>query len=178
MCYINNKHMKNIISKSVFSLLIVTSLLSVSCKKEPITPGNYKTVQIPKDTTNWQNTYGNGGVIPNNNGGTTLNDLVGTTWVLTRMMSGFANSYPNDTIRFTDNTHYTINNGAVRNYLLTSSVASTNKTMSLYYFYPFGGSHYSGEVGGMFVSDGRIDNVEFMNIQNTTDKLKAWFIKI
>ena len=154
-------------------------LLLTSCSKEEITPGNYQAGTQPiVSTTNWQDQYGNGGTLPNWTSGTTNNELVGTTWVLTKVMSGFATTYPNDTIRFVNNNSYTLNNGAIRPYQLTSGVASTNKTLSLYYFQPFGGSHYSGEVGFYFVSDGVINQAEFLNIQNNTSTIKAWFIKI
>jgi hypothetical protein len=158
-------------------LFVILSLFA-SCNKEPITPGNYKAGTLPvDDTTTWQWQYGNGGTLPNW-GGNQGNDLVGTKWVLTKVMSGFATTYPNDTIAFVSNTNYTCNNNAVRPYQITAGVASTNKTLSLYYFYPFGGSHYSGEVGQFFVTDGVINNCEFMNIQNTTSTVKAWFVKI
>jgi len=134
-------------------LFVILSLFA-SCNKEQITPGNYKAGTLPvDDTTTWQWQYGNGGTLPNW-GGNQGNDLVGTKWVLTKVMSGFATTYPNDTIAFVSNTNYTCNNNAVRPYQITAGVASTNKTLSLYYFYPFGGSHYSGEVGQFFVSDG------------------------
>ena len=160
-----------------FGLFLILSLFA-SCSKEPITPGSYKAGTVPPDdTTSWQWQFGNGGTLPNWSGNQ-ANDLVGTKWVLTKVMSGFATTYPNDTIVFVSNTNYTCNNNAVRPYQITAGVASTNKTLSLYYFYPFGGSHYSGEVGQFFVSDGVINNCEFTNIQNTTSKIKAWFVKI
>ncbi len=158
-------------------LLIICILFSFSCKKKTITPGNYQVSSPAPVDSNWQNQYPNSGTLPNWNGGGD-GDLKGTKWVLTRMVSGFATTTPNDTIEFKTNSQYSINNGSLRQYLLTSSVASTNKTLSLYFFYPFGGSHYSGEVGSTFVSDGVIDNVEFKNIQNTTSKIRAWFVKI
>jgi hypothetical protein len=163
-------------------LLVIIGIvvLATSCKKEPITPGNYTAgTPTPEDTTTWQWQYENGGTLPNWGGsGSQTNELVNTVWVLTKVVSGFATTYPNDTIRFVSNTNYTLNNGAVRPYQLTAGVASTNKTLSLYYFAPFGGSHYSGEVGQYFVTDGVINNCEFMNIQNTTSTIKAWFTKI
>ena len=45
----------------------------------------------------------NGGTIPTG-GGTQTNPLVGTEWVLTKMVSAFATEYPNDTISFQTNT--------------------------------------------------------------------------
>lgn len=160
-------------------MIIGLAVLIVSCEKEPITPGNYSAgTPTPPDTTTWQWQYGNGGTLPNWGSGTQTNELVGTVWVLTKVVNGFATSYPNDTIKFVNNTNYTLNNGAVRPYQLSSSAGSTNKTLALYYFAPFGGSHYSAQVGFYFVSDGFMNNAEFTNIQNTTATTRAWFVKL
>jgi len=172
--------MDKITKTSLIIILIsfLTCLLLASCKKEPITPGNYNpNVDPPEDTTTWVWQYGNGGTLPNWSPNQN-NDLYGTTWVLTKVVTAFATSYPNDTIRFVGNTNYTLNNGAIRPYQLSSSAGSTNKTLALYYFAPFGGSHYSAQVGYYFVSDGFIANAEFTNIQNTTMTVKAWFTKL
>ena len=159
-----------------FGLFLFLSLFA-SCSKEPITPGNYQVGTVPvEDTSTWQWQYSDGGVLPNWN--SQINDLVGTKWVLTKMVSGYSTTYPNDTIKFVSATNYILNSNAVRPYNLSSSVASTNKTLTLNYFYPFGGSHYSGEVGQFFISDGVINNCEFKNIQNTTSTIRAWFVKI
>ncbi len=164
----------------IMLICVLTCLLLASCSKDPITPGNYQ--PGTPDTTsnsNWQDQYGNGGTLPNwGNGGVQNNELVGTKWVLTKTVTAFATSFPNDTIRFVSNTEYTLNNGAVRPYQLSAGVASTNKTLSLYFFQPFGGSHYSGQVGYYFVSDGSIAQAEFHNIQNSTQTVMAWFTKI
>ena len=165
-----------------FMIGVATTALAIfllgSCKKDTITPGNYQAGTTPvKDTTTWQWQYSNGGTLPNwsNN---QANELAGTKWVLTKIVTGFATSFPNDTIEFINSNNYVMNGNAARPYQLTAGVASTNKTLTLYYFYPFGGSHYSGEVGQFFVSDGLIDNCEFTNIQNTTSKCRAWLVKI
>lgn len=161
-----------------FGLFLFLSLFA-SCSKEPITPGNYSAPKAPpKDTTTWVWQYGDSGTLPNWGSGNQTNELNGTKWVLTKVVTAFATSYPNDTIRFVSNTNYTLNNGAVRPYQLSSSAGSTNKTLALYYFAPFGGSHYSAQVGYYFVSDGYMANTEFTNIQNTTMTVKAWFTKI
>jgi hypothetical protein len=55
---------------------------------------------------------------------------------------------------------------------------STNKSLNLYYFYPFGGSQYSGQVGQYFVEDGVMSNIEFTDLQNSTATIRAWFVKI
>lgn len=174
----------SVIKKTIKGLLGLPTLLGVlaltSCEKEPITPGNYQP-GVPDSTynNNWQDQYGNGGTLPNwGSGNNQNNELVGTKWVLTKTVTSFATSFPNDTIRFVSNTEYTLNGGAVRLYRLSAGVASTNKTLSLYFFQPFGGSHYSGQVGYYFVSDGGITQAEFHNIQNTTQTILAWFTKI
>ena len=173
-----NRETKTSLVILFISLLI--SFLLVSCDKEPITPGNYQ-AGTPDNTSNsnWQDQYVNGGTLPNwGSGGTQNNELVGTKWVLTKTVTAFATSYPNDTIRFISNTEYTLNNGAARPYQLSAGVASTNKTLSLSFFQPFGGSQYSGQVGYNFVIDGVITQAEFHNIQNTTQTIMAWFTKI
>ena len=163
----------------ILFICLLISFLLASCSKDPITPGNYQAgTPTPPDTTNWQDQYGNGGTLPNWGTTPTSNELVGTKWVLNKTVTAFATSYPNDTIRFVSNTEYTLNGGAVRPYQLSAGVASTNKTLSLYFFQPFGGSHYSGQVGYYFVSDGVITQAEFHNIQNTTQTVMAWFTKI
>lgn len=158
-----------------FGLFLFLSFIA-SCKK--ITPGNY-TQNQPKavDTTTWEWKYVNKGTLPNWNN-SNPNDLIGTKWVLTKVIINFATTTPNDTIEFVTINQYRCNNSAYRTYTLTSGVASTNKTLTLNYFYPFGGSHYSGEVGQFFVTDSIINNAEFKNIQNTTSLIKAWFKRI
>ena len=160
--------------KNLFIVLLAVLVLT-SCQKEDF--GQYQTVpentyNAPDDTT----FYVYGGTLPNS--GNATNDLVGTTWVLTKYVSAFATESPNDTINFVSINEYTINGGAVGTYQLSSLPLSTNFDLSLYYFFPFGGSHYSGEVGNTFVQDGQITNAEFMNIQNTSSTIRAFFVKI
>jgi hypothetical protein len=153
--------------------LMFTVLMFTACQKEdPLTPADPPT----ENTSNWSDDYIDGGTIPN--GTPVENDLVGTTWVLTKYVTQMTTEYPNDTINFVSNTTYTMNGGAVRNYQLSNIPASTNKDLTLYYFFPFGGSHYSGQVGLYFVDDGQISNVEFSDIQNSTNSVQAWFVKI
>ena len=162
--------------KLLFLFVIILSF--ASCKKEePLVPMEQVPDEVYADSTAWQDQYNNGGTLPTGSSNGT-NDLVGTTWVLTKMVSSFATEYPNDTIRFTSNTEFTLNGGAVRPYQLNSLPSSTNYDLSLYYFSPFGGSHYSGQVGFYFVDDAEINNVEFEDIQNTNSTIRAWFIKL
>lgn len=164
--------------KKLILFLILISFFA-SCKKEPLKPGMYSAPEPPKpDTSTWVWQYSNGGTIPTWSDTTQTISLVGTTWVLVKYVTQFATSQPNDTIRFVSNRYYTINNGAVIPYTLSSGVATTSKTLTLYYFYPFGSGHYSGQVSQNFVNDGVINNSEFKNIETTNTLIKAWFKKI
>jgi len=153
--------------------LLVLGLVFTSCKKEEF--GQYNQVLEPVDNLP-TTTYVYGGTLPST--GTVSNDLVGTTWVLTKYVSAFATEYPYDTIAFVSNNEYTINGGAVRTYQLNSLPLSNNFDLSLYFFFPMGGSHYSGEVGGTFIGDGEINNVQFQDIQNEGNTILTWFTKI
>jgi hypothetical protein len=159
----------------VKKLLFVVSVILIfaSCKKEEF--GQYNQVLEPVDNLP-TTTYVYGGTLPST--GTVSNDLVGTTWVLTKYVSAFATEYPYDTIAFVSNNEYTINGGAVRTYQLNSLPLSNNFDLSLYFFFPMGGSHYSGEVGETFVGDGEINNVQFQDLQNEGNTILTWFTKI
>ena len=163
--------MKNLIY-TLLAFIVLTS-----CNKEDF--GQYQTVQEntynnPNDTSS----YVYGGTLPNSLNST--NALVGTKWILTKYVTAFATEFPNDTIEFVTINQYTINGGAVRTYQLGSLPLSNNYQLSLYFFFPFGGSHYTGEVGQYFIQDGQINNTDFINNQNTSTSavIKAWFIKI
>lgn len=163
--------------KNLLFILAIGAFSLTSCHKEDIGPY----VDVPEETQNppeWDSGYEDGGTLPNGGSQPTTNDLVGTQWVLTKLVSAFATEYPNDTLTFVDNTHYTLNNGAVRNYQLSNIPNSNNKDLSLYFFAPFGGSHYSGQVGLYFVDDGEINNVEFEDIQDQSTTIRAWFQKL
>jgi hypothetical protein len=162
--------------KKILSFSILYVIL-VGCTKEPITPGNYAVGSTPNEIrNNNESSYNYKGVLPSWN--SQIDGLVGTKWVLRKMTVGFSTTSPNDTITFISSTNYILNSNAPRPYNLTSSVASTNKTLTLYYFYPFGGSHYSGEVGESFISEGGINACKFINIQNSTPNIIAYFEKI
>jgi len=156
-------------------IILLTFLALSSCKKEDF--GQYhkepeNTYNDPSDNTS----YIYGGTLPST--GNVSNDLVGTKWVLVQYVTDFATENPYDTLEFVSNNTYTLNGGAVRTYQLNSIPSSTNYSLSLYFFFPFGGSHYSGDVGGMFVQDGQINNVEFTDNQNPSSIIRAWFVKI
>ena len=156
-------------------LIFCLLFLFASCKKTNVGP--YQQVPDPIDTTTWQDDYTSGGVLPG--GGTqTQTPIVGTKWVLVKVVSAFSTNYPNDTITFISNNKYVLNQNAQRTYVISSITGSTNKSLTLEYFYPFGGSHYSGQVGQYFVEDGFMSNIEFIDLQNNTATIRAWFVKI
>jgi hypothetical protein len=170
--------------KRLFLLLTISFVvLATSCKKQNIEP-NYTTIEDPADTLDtYQNYYGNqtddytdGGTLPTLTEDTSL--LAGSKWVLIKYVSAFATEYPNDTIDFVDETHYTINGGAESNYILADVPATTNYDLTFYYFFPFGGSHYSAQVSEMIMIDGELNNVEFEDTQNSSTTIRAWFVKI
>lgn len=124
-------------------ILIGIVLMISSCKKEPITPGNYQTTQAPVDTSHWQNQYTNGGSTPNwSNGSTTQNPLFGTNWVLTDVYFNYAHQPKNDTIHFITNTKYTVGSDTTKfGYSLYSTFG--NGTIDLYQFNPINGLYLS-----------------------------------
>lgn len=159
--------MKKVIFIGLVSLL-------VSCKKQKLSP--YTQVSEPVDTTVWQDSYSYGGVLPNLGGSNQT--LVGTKWVLRKVVAGFSITYPNDTIKFISNSSYVLNQNGQRPYTISGITGSTNKSLTLYFFLPFGGSNYSGQVGQYFISDGFMNNTQFIDLQNNTYNIIAFFEKI
>jgi len=157
---------------ALVSLLIISI---TSCNKKYVGP--YTQIPDPVDTTTWQDGYTDGGTLP---GGGSQTDplIVGTKWVLVKVVSAFSTNYPGDTITFVSNNRYVLNQNSQRPYALSTMVGSTNKSLTLDYFYPFGGSHYSAQVGEFFIDDGYMSNIEFTDLQNSTSKIRAWFVKI
>ena len=157
-------------------------ILGIIWSCEPITPGNYSSEYVPEEVVKYTPTegYTPSGTLPtvvaSNN-----SDLVGTKWVLTRTSIPYTGvKRPNDTIEFRTKNKYYLNSGnAARGYTMVSDINRTTKTLTLYYFYPFGGGQYSGQLNGMFVVDRVINNAEFRNIEDPTDKeIIADFIRI
>lgn len=91
------------------ALFLIFLIVFIGCEKEPITPGNYHTVQSNRDTINWQNQYGNNGTVPTwDNNNTTGNQINGTNWVLIDVYNNYAHISKSDTIHFISNENYTI----------------------------------------------------------------------
>lgn len=152
-------------------------LLLTSCYKE--TYPKYVSGPEPVDTSKWENQYENLGVLPDPAAPViTHNAIYNTKWVLTKYITGFGTQQPNDTITFISDTHYKLNSQTTEyQYTINSLVGSTNYSLMLDFFSPFGGSHYSGQVGQNFVADGVMNNVIFTDFYGNA-KIKAWFKKI
>ncbi|NIQ13616.1 MAG: hypothetical protein GTO02_04145, partial [Candidatus Dadabacteria bacterium] len=98
----------------IFGVMVFTVIFT-SCEKYEIpSPYGQEPEVIPEDTTTWDD----GGTITI--GSDTLNDLIGTTWVLTKYVTGFSVEYPNDTLDFISNNEYTINGGTAKAYQLSN----------------------------------------------------------
>ena len=162
-------------------ILLITNL--ISCKKyysDEDSPYYNQGDEIDTINIDWHDQYVYGGTLNNDINDINGSDgpLVDTKWVLNRVTIGYASTYPNDTIEFTNNKYYIVNSGGIRLYTLSGLMGSTDKTLTLNYFFPFGGSNYSGEVGLYFVDDGIINNGEFIDTQNSNITIRAWFVKL
>jgi hypothetical protein len=124
----------------IFGFLVAS--LFTSCKKEPITPGNYQPNQTVVDTTNWQDQYGNGGTLPNWGTPNNTNPLYGTNWVLIDVYNNYAHVTKSDTIHFISNTRYTVGSDTTKfSYALYSTMG--NGTIDFHNFNPINGLYLS-----------------------------------
>ena len=106
-----------------------------------------------------------------------VNDLIGTSWVITRYDQGVTPYYPNDTLDFTDFNSYTINGGAERNYSYSGIVGNNMKSLDLYDFTTLGGN-YSGQVLSTFVDDWEFNNATFSAILGPPGTVQMWGTRI
>ena len=159
-------------------LIVLLSIVALtSCQKEDFGQYHSETVNTYNNPSD-DSYYVYSGTLPNS--GTATNDLIGTKWVLTKYVTAFATEYPNDTLDFVSANTYTLNGGAVRTYQLSSIPSSTNFNLSLYFFFPFGGSHYTANnIGQTFIQDWQINLAIFSDDQNTTQQnIRAWFTRL
>jgi len=167
--------------KNILIFVFLTSILFTSCKKEEITPGNYQAGQVPPhDTSHWQNQYGNGGTVPTGTGTDTVNnELVGTTWVLTKVVINYASTVKHDTIHFITNTKYYVGSDTNLTALYTLYTSQNNVTLTFKPFIPMNYMQCStNQLGVGFASGKYITGIEFVNQYNTVSNFKAWFTKI
>jgi hypothetical protein len=156
--------------------LFMCLFLILSCKKEPVEP----VVQQQDMVDSLDNEYEYGGVYQNGTGADVLT-LSGTEWVLEKVVFKPATTYeyPKDTVRFISDSEYTINSDTLkRKYVLSPVMGSTNYSLSLYFFEPFGGSLYGGQIGAYSIQSGQLSNVEFDDLQDDSKYVTAWFVKL
>ena len=153
-------------------------LLVFSCNKSNVGPNLQGTSNvIIKDTAGFMKGYVYAGVL---NGSITgqPNSIVGTKWLLVKYTYGLATTKATDTVYFFSSTRYSVNGQGNYGYSLSQIPSSTNYNLCLYFFYPFGGSSYSGQIGYYFVTDGVINAAVFTDNQNSKIVIKAWFQKV
>ena len=150
--------------------IFLLSLIIISCQKED----EPEEIIEPVESSDWREDYEDAGTLDDNN--QDINPIIDTKWILRKYMFGYAIEYPDDTIHFINNNDYRVNSNVIRNYHLINLPLSTNYDLTLNYFYPFGGSHYSAQVGQYFVEDGEINNAVFKDLQGN-DTIVAWFEK-
>lgn len=115
---------------------MIIGLFFISCKKEPITPGNYQ-AGTPETTTVTPMT--NGGTLPTIGTATvTPNQCNGTKWVLIDVYNNYAHVSKSDTVYFISNNRYKINSDTTQyTYILYSTMG--NSTIVLNTFIPING---------------------------------------
>lgn len=168
--------------------LITSFLLAIitlsSCEKPETNYEATQGVAASPDTTKWEDNYEDGGVLTNTIIATVDSSILGSKWVITKVNTGFTNSYPNDTIWFDTSTSYRLalgiggGFGSPRAYNYSSLPLTNNVQLVMNYWSSLGGSHYSGEFGGMAVEDGIINGAEFVDNQNFSLKYLIWMKKL
>jgi len=155
---------------------IIVILLLFSCEKEPIT----QTPTVEVETTNWQDQYSSGGTVPDwTNSTNNNNELVGTNWVLTKILTGFGSTTMSDTLHFITNTQYYINSDSTNIALYSLYTSQNNVTLTFKPFIPMNYIQCSTNQLGVGFSNGQaIIVVDFVNLYNTVSTFRAWFTKI
>jgi hypothetical protein len=157
-------------------LLVVLLSFLASCKKETPKP----IVKTTKDSTVYVDPYSNGGVLPDwTSGNVDKNELVGTTWVLTKIMNGFGTTIMHDTLHFVTKNKYYVNSDTTNSASYT--LYSAQNTMSLTFKPLISVNHIfcsTNELGLGFASGTQIIGVQFKDPYNTSNTFKAWFTKL
>jgi hypothetical protein len=145
---------------------------------------NYLTFVEKGVSTNWSepdspNGYSYGGILNvNNNSSYTLN---GTKWVITRVLTGLANEYPNDTLDFSTSTYDWLPSGPgntiTEDYTLNKIIGNNTADLSLYGNPSIGGD-YSGSVPENFIQVGVVDGIQFTDMFGVNQNKTVWMVKL
>jgi|TARA_R110000823_G_scaffold296080_3_gene416096 hypothetical protein len=170
--------------RNSFALILGVIIGFSSCEKPKTNYEQGTAVTTSPDTTTWEDTYVDGGVLTNNIIGSADTTMLGTIWVITKVNTGFTNTQPNDTIWFDTNTSYRValgiggGFGSPRAYKYSSLPLTNNVQLVMNYWVSLSGSHYSGEFGGMSITDGIINSATFVDNQAVTSKYLVWMKKL
>ena len=161
----------------LLGVLLVTLLFFIaSCQKETPKP----IVKTTKGSTIYVDPYTNGGVLPDwTSGNVVKNELVGTTWVLTKIMNGFGTTIMHDTLHFVTNNKYYVNSDTTNSASYT--LYSAQNTMSLTFKPLIPVNHImcgTNDLGVGFANGPQIIGVQFKDPYNTSNTFKAWFTKL
>lgn len=180
-----------IITTRIIEIISITdSRLEVIVGEIGTLIGNPYSKLVFRSTPNIENTspsvpfgYEYQGVL-NVGGNNPNNELAGTTWVVTNFtIDGYPQpAVPNDTIVFSSNGTYSINNNTndSRIYNISTIVGMTEINLNLYDFTTIGSSNYTIRVNPNFITDGTINNsqvTDILNLTNSGDKF-IWMTKI
>jgi len=156
-------------------VIITVLLLFASCKKNNPQP----TTVEPVTTQPWENQYPNNGTLPTWTTSTSSDDLVGTTWVLTKIINGFGTTYMSDTLHFVTSTKYYVGSDTTQSALYSLYASQNNMVLTFKPLIPVNYIHCStDQLGVGFANGTQIIGVDFVNSYNTSTNFKAWFTKI
>jgi len=156
-------------------LTVVLLMFLCSCKKETPKPVAKPTT----DTTTVIDPYVNAGVLPDWTTGTQTNKLVGTNWVLTKVINGFGTTVMHDTLHFVTYNKYYVGSDTTNSANYTLYSAQNTMTLTFEPLIPVNHIYCStNQLGPGFESGPQIIGVEFKDPYNTGNTFKAWFTKI
>jgi hypothetical protein len=119
----------------------------------------------------WEYNYN----ITSNNGEINLS---GSEWLLTRYNVGVEAYYPYDTLHFTSNSTYRLNNDLTERRYSLYNVTNSNMSSITFYGLTTLGGDYSGQVLTQGLADGEINNSDFTDIWDGENQYSVWIKRI
>jgi len=162
------------------NIILILALLVFSCKKQDITPGNYKAVPPQKNTT-FVDPYKDGGVLPDWVDSDVKNELCGSSWILTKVIVGLVSTTYNDTLNFITNNSYTLGNDTAVKYRYSLYSVQNNLTLTFQPLKPVNSLQCTTDQLGNGFSKGPSGTIFFATFKdpyNVNNHFVAWFKKI
>ena len=103
--------------------------------------------------------------------------LIGTSWIITRYDNGMTPVYPNDTINFVSGVSYDINGSNPNTYSLSNNTGNNLYNLTIYECVSLGGN-YSGQVNLSFIDEGELNNLTMNGIFGTSGYISLWMERI